>query len=85
MGPGEADGLGLELISVLFPYATPKHDRCERRSLELVIAKKDRHVVIAGNFNCQDIDWDGLSVQKEAEDKDVQQALFDLSVDFNLI
>ena len=55
-----------------------------RRSLELVTANKEKHIVIAGDFNCPDIDWDCLSVQKEAQDKEVQQAIIDLSVDFNL-
>ena len=43
-----------------------------RRSLELVTANKEKHIVIAGDFNCPDIDWDCLSVQKEAQDKEVQ-------------
>ena len=55
-----------------------------RRSLELVTANKEKHIVIAGDFNCPDIDWDCLSVQKEAQDKEAQQAIIDLSVDFNL-
>ena len=40
-----------------------------RRSLELVTANKEKHIVIAGDFNCPDINWDCLSVQKEAQDK----------------
>ena len=55
-----------------------------RRSLDLAMDVKERHVIVAGDFNCPDIDWDSLSLQKEAQDKEVQQALLDLSVDFNL-
>ena len=55
-----------------------------RRSLELVTANKEKHTVIAGDYICPDVDWDCLSVQKEAQDKEVQQAIIDLSVDFNL-
>ena len=55
-----------------------------RRSLDLAMDIKERHVIVAGDFNCPDIDWDSLSLQKEAQDKEVQQALLDLSVDFNL-
>ena len=55
-----------------------------RRSLDLAMDVKERHVIVAGDFNCPDIDWDSLSLQKEAQHKEVQQALLDLSVDFNL-
>ena len=56
-----------------------------RRSLEsLNLDNKDRHVIIAGDFNCPDIDWQSLSVRKDAQDREVQQALLDLATDFNL-
>ena len=48
------------------------------------VDNKDRHVIIAGDFNCPDIDWDSLSVQNTAHDNDVQQSLIDLAIDFNL-
>ena len=56
-----------------------------RRSLKsLNLNSKDRHVIIAGDFNCPDIDWQSLSVRKDAQDREVQQALLDLATDFNL-
>ena len=55
-----------------------------RRPLELVTANKEKHIVISGDFNCPDIDWDCLPVQKEAQEKEVQQAIIYLSVDFNI-
>ena len=56
-----------------------------RRSLEgLELDKKERHVIIARNFNCPDIDWEPLSIKNYAQDKDVQKAPIDLAIDFNL-
>ncbi|KAH3860095.1 hypothetical protein DPMN_022988 [Dreissena polymorpha] len=40
-------------------------------------------MVVAGEFNCADIDWVNLAVRNNAQDKEVQQALLDLSADFN--
>ena len=56
-----------------------------RRSLELASAGKEKHTIVAGDFNCPDIDWETMSVQKDAQNREVQQAILDLSVDFNLI
>lgn len=55
-----------------------------RRSLEIVSASKERHIIVAGDFNCPNIDWQNLSVRANAQDKEVQQAVLDLAVDFNL-
>ena len=54
------------------------------RSLELASDGKEKHIIVAGDFNCPDIDWNSLTIKKEAQEKEVQQALLDLSIDFNL-
>ena len=55
-----------------------------RRSLELATAGKEKHTIVAGDFNCPDIDWETMFVQKDAQDREIQQAILDLSVEFNL-
>ena len=55
-----------------------------RRSLELVTAGKDSQILLAGDFNCPDINWQTLTVKSNAQDKEIQQALIDISIDFNL-
>ena len=74
----------LLLSSFYMPHRNMSDVAELRRSLDLAIDSKERHVIIGGDFNCPDIDLDSLSLQKEAQDKDVQQALLDLSIDFNL-
>lgn len=56
-----------------------------QRSLELASVEKDKQILLAGDFNCPDIDWQTSSVKNNAQDREVQQALLDLSIDFNLI
>ena len=41
--------------------------------------KKGKHIILAGDFNCPDINWEKMSVNKGAADREVQQALLDLS------
>ena len=56
-----------------------------RSSLEKVMNSiREHHVILTGDFNCPDIDWEHLSVQSGAAEKEVQQALIDLSLDFGL-
>ena len=59
----------LLISSFYMPHRNTSNVSELRRSLELVTANKEKHIFIAGDFNCPDIDWDCLSVQKEAQDK----------------
>ena len=34
------------------------HLDCLDRSLQKITVKKDRHIILCGDFNCPDIDWD---------------------------
>ena len=75
----------LLVSSFYMPHGNMSGTTERRRSLEgLKLDNRDRTVIIAGDFNCPDIDWESLSVQNTAQDKDVQQALIDLKIDFNL-
>ena len=53
------------------------------RSLELLTEKKDRRIVLCGDFNCPDINWPSLSVTAPS-DRLVHQDLIDLSIKFDL-
>ena len=43
-----------------------------------------KHSILAGEFNCSDIDWENATVKKDASDREVKQALLDLSVEHHL-
>ena len=45
---------------------------------------KNKRILLAGDFNCPDIDWETLSVHPNASDRDVQQTLIDISVEHGL-
>ncbi|KAK3107538.1 hypothetical protein FSP39_016928 [Pinctada imbricata] len=53
------------------------------RSLELLTVKKDRQIILCGDFNCPDVDWTSLSVTSPV-DRIVHQDLIDLSIKFDL-
>ena len=42
-------------------------------------SKKSKHIILAGDFNCPSIDWDTLTVKPGAPDREVQQALLDVT------
>ena len=46
--------------------------------------KKGKHITLAGDFNCPDIKWEKMSVNKSAADREVQQALLDLTIEHGL-
>ena len=46
--------------------------------------KKGKHIILAGDFNCPDINWEKMSVNKGAADREVQQALLDLTIEHGL-
>ena len=46
--------------------------------------KKWKHIILAGDFNCPDINWERMSVHKGAADREVQQALLDLTIEHGL-
>ena len=45
---------------------------------------QEHHVILTGDSNCPNIDWEHLSVLPGAAEKEVQQALIDLALDFGL-
>ena len=57
-----------------------------RQSLELQNKSKPKHLVLCGDFNCPDIDWDKLCLKhsKTTQDRNEQQHLIEIMSDFNL-
>ena len=45
---------------------------------------KSKHILLAGDFNCPDIDWDTLTVRPNAPDREIQQTLIDISIEHGL-
>ena len=78
------DRKNLMVASFYMPHRDMKDIQELRRSLELVTAGKDSQILLAGDFNCPDINWQTLTVKSNAQDKEIQQALIDISIDFNL-
>ena len=74
----------LLVSSFYMPYRNMDDVNELRKSLELLSKEKDKLTVLAGDLNCPDIDWRNLSVKGGAADRMVQQAVLDMSIDFNL-
>ena len=47
-------------------------------------SRNGKHIILAGDFNCPDIDWENSTVKKCAADREAQQALLDLSIEHGL-
>ena len=41
-------------------------------------------MILSGDFKIPDIDWESLNVNANAQDRNVQQALIDLSIEHGL-
>ena len=46
--------------------------------------KAGNHIILARDLNCPDIDWEKMTVKNGAGDREVQQALFDISIENSL-
>jgi hypothetical protein len=44
---------------------------------------KPKHIIPVGDFNCPDIDWNNMTINPKAAEKEVQKKLIDLSTEFN--
>ena len=54
------------------------------RSLEKANPKGKRNLIICGDFNCPDINWNFGYCYEHAQNKNVQDKLIDISVDYSL-
>ena len=55
-------------------------------SLKFLNSSKPKHLILCGDFNCPDIDWNTLTVSSDpkVQDRSVQQHLVDTMAEFNL-
>ena len=53
-------------------------------SVQLLQTTNGKHIILAGDFNCPDINWENMTVKNGAADREVQQALLDLSTEHGL-
>ena len=58
--------------------------RLEESLKQVTNHKKGKHIILAGDFNCPDINWEKMTVNKGAADREVQQALLDLTTEHGL-
>ena len=52
-------------------------------SITMVNNGKPKHIIPVGDFNCPDIDWNNMTINPKAAEKEVQKKLIDLSTEFN--
>ena len=74
----------LYIGSYCIPHRQKAHLDCLDRSLQKITVKKDRHIILCGDFNCHDIDWDTHTIPPGANDRQVQLQLIDLAEKYNL-
>ncbi|CAC5396159.1 unnamed protein product [Mytilus coruscus] len=75
----------LYIASYYMPHRNMKDLTNLKLSLEKITTGKPKHIIIAGGFNCPDIDWTNMEIKTGAPDKEVQQALMDLSIEHGLV
>ena len=73
----------------LSSFYMPHRNLKDLKNLDLSLKKlseqsKSKHIYLAGDFNCPDIDWDTLTVRPNAADREVQQTLIDISIEHGL-
>ena len=51
---------------------------------QITQCKSGKHIILAGDFNFIDIDWEKMTNKNGAADREVQQALLDLSIEHGL-
>ena len=66
------------IYSFYMPHRN-KHDIQElEKSLDLATKTNNKNIILAGDFNCPDIDWDNMAT-KPGNDREIQQQLIDVT------
>ena len=75
----------LYLFSFYMPHRN-KEDliNLDRSLKKLSNSNKSKHILLAGDFNCPDINWENLTVRSNAPDREIQQALIDITTEHRL-
>ena len=62
------------------PHRNMKDVEELEKSLKLITEEnKHNNIILAGDFNCPDINWEKLTTDQKAQDKEVQKALVDIT------
>jgi hypothetical protein len=74
----------LHIASFYMPHRNMKDLDNLRLSLDKLTNGKPKHVIIAGDFNCPDIEWATMEIKTGASDREVQLALLDITSEYGL-
>ena len=74
--PGEKP---LHICSFYRPPSSGVNPLCDLENSIEKITQPGQNVVIAGDFNCGDVDWDSSTVKPDAYDRAPNQKLLDLA------
>ena len=61
--------------SLYMPHRNMEDVKELDKSLNLVSNKKN--IILTGDFNCPDINWDTMTVNQDAQDKEIQRAVME--------
>ena len=53
------------------------------KSLSLVSNKQN--IILTGDFNCPDINWDTMTVNQDAQDKEIQRAVMEVVTAYSMV
>jgi hypothetical protein len=70
--------------SYYMPHREMKHVDELELSLSTLCGGKEKHLILCGDFNCPDIDWNTMNVAQHAQDRPVQSALAETATRWNL-
>ena len=73
----------------LSSFYMPHRNMNDIKSLDSSLKKlsesnKSKHILLAGDFNCPDINWNTLTVRPNAPDREIQKSLIELSIEHGL-
>ena len=75
----------LFVCSFYMPHRDEKHLKKLDSSLEMILSKsKDRNIILCGDFNCPNINWENHSVAPRSPQREVQQMLITIAEKYNL-
>jgi hypothetical protein len=80
------DSIVLLIGAFYMPHRNNKDmEELEKSLKNITEENNNNNIIIAGEFNCPDIQWETLSLKHEASDKEVQRTLIDITSQSGLI
>ena len=49
-----------------------------QKSLDTITMENDKNIILAGHFNCPDIDWTNMTTKIHGNDKEIQKSLIEI-------